>query len=100
MEEKGFDRPSSHRRGVRDLDPIPADRVLGFLGISRGLRGIDRWGGRDLNLEINGRQGKYIPEGVALGMPLDDNLGVGRPAAPPRAGRAGNAACGRIGLAE
>ena len=44
---------------------------------SLGLGELDRWGSRDLHLEIKGRQRKYIPEDMALGKPLDGNLGVG-----------------------
>ena len=42
----------------------------------------------------------FVP--IARELPAHANRAgvVGRPAAPPRAGRAGNAACGRIGLAE
>ena len=56
-----------------ELHPIRAYPALAFLGISVGRGTQDRWGSRDQDLEINGRERKYIPERVALGIPRDGN---------------------------
>ncbi len=68
----------------RDLDLVSEYSVLAFLGISLGLGELDRWGSSRRLLEINGRQRKYIPEGMALGILLDGNLGVGIRPTPGR----------------
>jgi len=46
---------------VRGLDPIPAYPVPAFLGTVVGRGDLHRRGSRDLDLEINGSQRKYIP---------------------------------------
>ncbi len=68
-----MDVPSPLQGSVRGFDPVPAYAVRAFVGISVRLGDHDRWGSRDPTLEINGRERKYIPERVALGIPRDGN---------------------------